>query len=129
MTFITLLKKFLQLQCKSLLCLVITKANRWQLWKGKQNKLFKKYWRKPQWFQTFYHSKIEKKLSYCKKWQVLCAWLKGIAHLGEMPSFAILLSIVCTFFIENDTEILPAHYAWKVAFTNLIHKQSFRVIL
>jgi hypothetical protein len=22
---------------------------------------------------------------------------------------------VCTFYIENDAEIFPAHYAWKVA--------------
>jgi hypothetical protein len=26
-----------------------------------------------------------------------------------------------------DAEILPAHYTWKVAFTNLIHKQSIQV--
>ncbi len=25
------------------------------------------------------------------------------------------------FFIENDAEILRAHYTWKVTFTNLIH--------
>jgi hypothetical protein len=36
----------------------------------------------------------------------------------------ILLSIVCTFLIENNAEILPAHYTWKVAFTNLIHIPS-----
>ncbi len=122
-------KTFLQLQCDRSLWLVLTKANRRQLWKGKQNKLFKKYWRKPQWFQPFYHSKIAKSLSYCKKWHVLWAWLNGTAHLGEMPSYPILLSIVCTFFIENDAEILPTHYAWKIAFTNLIHKQSIEVIL
>jgi hypothetical protein len=43
--------------------------------------------------------------------------------------YHILLSIVFTFLIENDAEILPAHYTWKVAFTNLIHKQSIQVIL
>ncbi len=32
-------------------------------------------------------------------------------------------------YIENDAEILPAHYTWKVAFTNLIHKQSIQVKL
>ncbi len=39
------------------------------------------------------------------------------------------MSIVHTFFIENDAEILPAHYTWKAAFTNLIHKQSIQVLL
>jgi len=43
--------------------------------------------------------------------------------------YHILSSIVCTFFIENDAEILPAHYTWKVAFANLIHKQSIQVKL
>jgi hypothetical protein len=38
-------------------------------------------------------------------------------------------SIVRTFFIEKDAEILSAHYTWKVAFTNLIHKQSIEVKL
>jgi hypothetical protein len=39
--------------------------------------------------------------------------------------YRILLSIVCTFFIENDAEhYTPAQYTWKVAFTNLIHIQS-----
>jgi hypothetical protein len=37
--------------------------------------------------------------------------------------------MVRTFYIENDAEILPAHYTWKVAFTNLIHKQSIQVKL
>ncbi len=41
----------------------------------------------------------------------------------------ILLGIVRTFFIENDAEILHAHYAWKVAFTNLIQNQSIQVKL
>ncbi len=27
----------------------------------------------------------------------------------------ILLSIVHTFYIENDAEISPAHHTWKVA--------------
>jgi hypothetical protein len=31
------------------------------------------------------------------------------------PNYHILLSIVCTFCIENDAEIFPAHYTWKVA--------------
>jgi hypothetical protein len=26
----------------------------------------------------------------------------------------MLSSIVCTFYIENDAEIFPAHYTWKV---------------
>ncbi len=43
--------------------------------------------------------------------------------------YRILLSIVRTFFTENDAEILPAHYTWKVTLTNLIHKQSIQVIL
>jgi hypothetical protein len=41
----------------------------------------------------------------------------------------ILFSIVRTFFIENEAEILHAHYTSKVAFTNLIHKQSIQVKL
>ncbi len=43
--------------------------------------------------------------------------------------YRILSSIVRTFFIENDAEILPAHYTRKVAFTNLIHKRSILVKL
>ncbi len=43
--------------------------------------------------------------------------------------YHILLSIVCTFFIENDAEILHVHYTWKVAFTDLFHKQSIQVKL
>ncbi len=41
----------------------------------------------------------------------------------------ILSSIVPTFYIENDAEILPAHYTCKVAFTNLIHIQNVQVKL
>jgi hypothetical protein len=29
--------------------------------------------------------------------------------------YHILSSIVCTFYIENDAEIFPAHYTWEVA--------------
>ncbi len=29
-------------------------------------------------------------------------------------NFHILSSIMCTFYIENDAEIFPAHYTWKV---------------
>ncbi len=43
--------------------------------------------------------------------------------------YHIISSIVRTFFIENDAEILHVHYTWKVAFTNLIHKQSIQVKL
>jgi len=43
--------------------------------------------------------------------------------------YCILTSIECTFFIENDAEILGVHYTWKVAFTNLVHKQSIQVKL
>ncbi len=32
-----------------------------------------------------------------------------------------------TFFIENDAEILRAHYTRKEALTKLIHKQSIQV--
>jgi len=39
------------------------------------------------------------------------------------------LSIVRTFFIENDAEILPVHYIWKVAFPSFIHNQSIQVQL
>jgi len=37
--------------------------------------------------------------------------------------------MVHTFLIENDAEILPADCTWKVAFTNLISKQSMQVKL
>jgi hypothetical protein len=30
-------------------------------------------------------------------------------------NYRILSSIVCTFCIENDAEIFPSHYTWKVA--------------
>jgi hypothetical protein len=30
-------------------------------------------------------------------------------------NYHILSSIVGTFYIENDAEIFPAHYTWKVA--------------
>jgi hypothetical protein len=43
--------------------------------------------------------------------------------------YHILMSILCAFFIENDAEILPVCYTWKVAFTNLIHIQSIYVKL
>ena len=33
------------------------------------------------------------------------------------------------YCIENDAEIVPVHYTWKVALTNLIHKQSINVKL
>jgi hypothetical protein len=29
--------------------------------------------------------------------------------------YRILLSIVCTFYIENYAEIFPSHYTWKIA--------------
>ncbi len=41
-------------------------------------------------------------------------------HDKDEENGCILLGIVCTFFIENDAEILHAHYTWKVALTNLI---------
>ena len=43
--------------------------------------------------------------------------------------YCILFGIVHTFFIENDAEILPVHYTWKVAFANFIHKQRIQVKL
>ncbi len=39
-------------------------------------------------------------------------------------TYHILSSIVRTFFIENDAEILPVYYTWKVAVTNQNNKQS-----
>jgi hypothetical protein len=41
--------------------------------------------------------------------------------------YHILSNKVPTFFIENDA--WHVHYNWKVAITNLIHKQSIQVIL
>jgi hypothetical protein len=32
-----------------------------------------------------------------------------------MQKYHILLSIMHTFYIENDAEILPEHFTWKVA--------------
>jgi hypothetical protein len=29
-------------------------------------------------------------------------------------NITIFLSIACTLYIENDAEIIPAHYTWKV---------------
>jgi hypothetical protein len=46
-----------------------------------------------------------------------------------MLTYRILSSIVHTFFIENDADILPVHYTWKVAFTNLIHERSIQAEL
>jgi hypothetical protein len=51
--------------------------------------------------------------------------LSYISSAYVLP-YCILSSIVCIFFIENDAEILCAHYTWKVELTNLIHKQVFR---
>jgi len=69
-------------------------------------------------------------------------WLAKLAEknlakseFGEFTSiekykkYHILMSMVCTFFIENDAETLCVHYSWKVPFTNLIHKQSIIVKL
>jgi hypothetical protein len=61
--------------------------------------------------------------------------LNNLAHaihwqfMFALYVYHILLSIVRTFFIENSAEILPAHYTWKVAFNNHIHKQSIQVKL
>jgi hypothetical protein len=53
--------------------------------------------------------------------------LQAFARLSN--KYRILSSIVHTFYIENDAEILPAHYTCKVAFTNLIHKLNIQVKL
>jgi hypothetical protein len=34
--------------------------------------------------------------------------------IGGAQTYRILLSKVRTFCIENDAEIFPAHYTWKV---------------
>jgi hypothetical protein len=34
---------------------------------------------------------------------------------GLTNKYRILSSMVCHFYIENDTEIFPEHYTWKVA--------------
>ncbi len=46
-----------------------------------------------------------------------------------IEKYHMLLSRAHTFFIEIGAEILPAHYTWKLAFTNHIHKQSVQVKL
>ncbi len=34
----------------------------------------------------------------------------------EMKTFTVFYHVQCTlFYIENDAEIFPAHYTWKVA--------------
>ncbi len=33
----------------------------------------------------------------------------------QLLGYRILSSIVALFYIENDSEIFPAHYTWKVA--------------
>jgi hypothetical protein len=43
-------------------------------------------------------------------------------HKNYDNKYCILSSILHTFFIENESEILHAHYTSKVAFANLIHK-------
>jgi hypothetical protein len=35
--------------------------------------------------------------------------------IGLERTYRILFSIVCTFYMENDAVIFPAHYTWKVA--------------
>jgi len=42
-------------------------------------------------------------------------------------SLSYFIEYSAHFFIENDAEILPAQYAWKIAFTNFVHKQSIQV--
>jgi hypothetical protein len=36
-------------------------------------------------------------------------------QIEEKGNYCILSSIECTFDIENDAEIFPVHYTWKVA--------------
>jgi hypothetical protein len=64
--------------------------------------------------------------------------MKEIIVVNTVPSVIVLMldfvvpyfwHIVCTFLVENDAEIIPVHYTWKVAFPNLIHKQSIQVKL
>jgi hypothetical protein len=38
-----------------------------------------------------------------------------LASSFSLVLYHILSGIVCTFYIENDAEIFPAHYNWKVA--------------
>ncbi len=57
---------------------------------------------------------------------LLVLWVKTLQNIFIC---CILSSKVRTFFIENDAEILPVHYTWKVAFANLIHKQIIQVKL
>jgi hypothetical protein len=43
-------------------------------------------------------------------------------------------SIVHTFYIENDAEIIPAHYTWKVAeegfqMAFMMNKLAYEIIL
>jgi hypothetical protein len=60
-----------------------------------------------------------------KIWLILAS-LKNGKTLPQQRCYHILSSIVHTVFIENDTEILPVHYTYKVAFTNLIQNKVFR---
>jgi hypothetical protein len=40
--------------------------------------------------------------------------VKTCAFITDVFMYCILSSIVCTFYIENDAEIFPVHYTWKV---------------
>jgi hypothetical protein len=41
--------------------------------------------------------------------------LQLFTKIIKMEKYHILSSIVCTFYNENDAEIFPVHYTWKVA--------------
>ncbi len=42
--------------------------------------------------------------------------VSGLYQLGvSLTNYLILASIVHIFYIENDAEIFPVHYTWKVA--------------
>ncbi len=47
-------------------------------------------------------------------------------YASKLFNYHILFRIVHTFSIESDAEILHVCNTWRVAFTNLFHKQSIQ---
>ncbi len=43
-------------------------------------------------------------------------WSSEISRIPSLILFTVFYRVYCTlFYIENDAEIFPAHYTWKVA--------------
>jgi hypothetical protein len=58
----------------------------------------------------------------------------GSGKIRAFISYRILSSIVCTFYLENDAEIFPVHYTWKVAekgfkMASMMHKLAMIILV